>query len=111
MLDSEFAAYVAIDWADRKHYWQLADAEGKQCQRGDLLHKPEEIDTWVAGLLTRFPDGSLAVCLEQSRGALIYQLAKYGRLVLYPVHPTMMNKFRQAFFPSGAKGDPGDADL
>lgn len=110
MSQSEFAAYVAIDWADKKHFWQLAQAEGQPCEHGELLHTPEAIDTWVAGLLARFP-GSVAVCLEQSRGALVFQLSKFPQLVIYPVHPNTMGLFRQAFFPSGPKGDPSDAGL
>jgi transposase len=108
---SEFSAYVAIDWADQQHYWRLADAEGTHRDQGLLRNTPEAIDTWVAGLLARFSDGSLAVCLEQSRGGLVFQLGKYSRLVLFPVHPAMIASFRQAFFPSGAKGDPGDTAL
>lgn len=108
---SEFSAYVAIDWADQHHCWRLADAEGKHRDHGDLRNTPEAIDTWVAGLLLRFPEGSLAMCLEQSRGGLVFQLGKYARLVLFPVHPATIASFRQAFFPSGAKGDPGDTAL
>jgi transposase len=108
---SEFSAYVAIDWADQHHCWRLADAEGKYRDHGDLRNTPEAIDTWVAGLLLRFPEGSLAMCLEQSRGGLVFQLGKYARLVLFPVHPATIASFRQAFFPSGAKGDPGDTAL
>lgn len=111
MLPSEFSAYVAIDWADQKHYWRLADAEGTHCDHGPLRSTPEAVDAWVAGLLVRFPEGSVAVCLEQSRGGLVYQLCKYDRLVLFPVHPATIASFRQAFFPSGAKGDPGDTAL
>ena len=108
---SEFAAYIAIDWADQKHYWRLADAEGTPRDHGELRNTPEAIDTWIAGLLARFPEGWLAVCLEQSRGGLVFQLSKYAQLVLFPVHPATIASFRQAFFPSGAKGDPGDTAL
>src|ERR1043166_1118911 len=111
MSQLEFAAYVAIDWADRKHFWQLSDATTHRRQQGELLHTPEAIDTWVIELLVRFPEGSIAVCLEQSRGALVYQLSKYPRLVIFPVHPATMASFREAFFPSGSKGDPSNADL
>ena len=111
MSPSEFSAYVAIDWADEHHCWALADAQGKHRDHGNLRNTPEAIDTWVAGLLTRFPDHSLAVCLEQSRGGLVFQLGKYARLVLFPVHPATIASFRQAFYPSGAKGDPGDTAL
>ena len=111
MSQLEFAAYVAIDWADKKHFWQLTQAEGQPGEHGELLHTPEAVDSWAAGLLIRFPEGSVAVCLEQSRGALVFQLSKYPRLVLYPVHPNTMGLFRQSFFPSGCKGDPSDAGL
>jgi len=111
MSQSEFAAYVAIDWADRKHYWQLTDSGHQHREHGALLNTPESVDIWATGLLARFPSGSIAVCLEQSRGPLAYQLGKYERLVLFPVHPATMASFRQAFFPSGSKGDPSDAGL
>jgi transposase len=111
MSQPEFSAYVAIDWADQQHCWRLADAEGTHRDHGDLRNTPETIDTWVAGLLARFPEGSVAMCLEQSRGGLVYQLSKYARLVLFPVHPATIASFRQAFYPSGAKGDPGDTAL
>jgi hypothetical protein len=111
MPQPEFSAYVAIDWADRQHYWCLADAEGTHRDQGQLRNTPEAIDTWVAGLLARFPEASVAVCLEQSRGGLVYQLSKYARLVLFPVHPATIASFRQAFYPSGAKGNPGDTAL
>jgi transposase len=111
MSQSEFVAYVAIDWADKKHYWQLAISEVSPREQGQLLNTPEAIDTWAAGLQARFPGGLIAVCLEQSRGSLVYQLSKYAQLVLFPVHPATIASFRQAFFPSGAKGDPGDTAL
>src|SRR5579883_717150 len=111
MSQSEFAVYVAIDWADKKHYWQLATSETAPREQGQLLHTPEAIDVWASALQARFPEGLLAVCLEQSRGSLVYQLSKYERLVLFPVHPATIASFRQAFFPSGSKGDPGDTRL
>ncbi len=51
------------------------------------------------------------VCLEQSKGALIYQLMEYDFFVLYPVNPKTLASFRDAFRPSGAKGDVSDSDL
>lgn len=111
MPQPEFSAYVAIDWADRHHCWRLADAEGSHRDQGELRNTPEAIDTWVAGLLARFPEGSVAVCLEQSRGGLVFQLGKYAQLVLFPIHPATIASFRQAFYPSGAKDDPGDTAL
>jgi transposase len=111
MSEPEFSAYVAIDWAEHKHYWHMAVAADGRREHGQLDNTPAAIDLWAAGWKLRFPQGLLAVCLEQSRGPLAYQLAKYAHLVLYPVHPATMAAYRQAFFPSGSKGDPADAAL
>jgi Transposase len=74
-------------------------------------HLPEAIDHWAKGLAARFPGRKIAVCLEQSKGRLIYALLTYDCLVLYPINPRMLAKFREALAPSGKKDDPADAQL
>nr|ART35747.1 B75 [uncultured bacterium] len=106
----EFGAYVGIDWADQTHVISLR-AGNSQVERCELPHKPEHISKWVSGLQQRFPGQRIAVALEQSRGALIYALMSYDCLVLYPVNPKAVAKYREAFYVSGAKDDPTDADL
>jgi transposase len=66
---------------------------------------------WVTALRTRFPEGKIAVALEQSRGAVIYALMDYDFLLLYPIPPKTLARYREAFALSGAKSDPGDAGL
>ena len=51
----------------------------------------------------------MAVCLEQSRGPLLFALLKYDCLVLYPVHPATLADYRKAFTPGRAIDDPTDA--
>jgi len=109
--EPDWAAFVAIDWGDEKHYWKLWDAHSQQSQEGELQNTPEALDTWAAELNARFGGRPLAVCLEQSRGAVVYQLSKYAYFVIYPVHPTTAARFREAFYPSGAKSDPEDTDV
>src|SRR6266536_3236630 len=109
--EPEFAAFVAIDWADKRHVWALQSATGNKRESGELEQTPEAIEVWASGLAARFGGRPIAVCLEQSRGALLYTLTKYQHLIIYPVHPTMLSKFREAMYPSGAKDDPKDADL
>ena len=43
--EPEWAAFLAIDWADRKHHWKLACDDSKQTQQGEVNHTPEAIDT------------------------------------------------------------------
>ena len=106
--EPEWAAYVAIDWADQKHYWKLVPAGSQQQEQGELQNTPEAVEAWAAGLQQRFGGRPIAVCLEQARGALVYMLAKYPHLVLFPVHPTTAARYRETFCTSGAKDDPND---
>lgn len=108
--ETEFAAHVGIDWADRKHFWSMRTADGKT-QRGELDNTPEAVQTWTTELRQRFGGRPIAIGLEQARGALIAMLCKYAHLVLFPIHPNTLTNYRKAFSPSGAKSDPRDADL
>lgn len=106
-----FAAFVALDWADQKHVWALEAADSEGVEQGEIGATPEAVEAWAAGLAQRFGGRPVAVALEQSRGALLFMLTKYEHLVLYPVHGTSLARYREAFYPSGAKGDPADAAL
>src|SRR5499425_2751373 len=109
--EPQFAAFVSIDWADKKHVWclQAAGMEKREC--GELEHTPEAVEAWVGQLCQRFSNRPIAVALEQSRGALVFMLSKYEPLHLFPVPSTMAAAMRKALYPSGAKDDPRDADL
>lgn len=109
--EPEFAAFLAIDWADQKHAWSLQVAGMTQRERGEVEHSPEAVEAWVTQLGQRFGGGPIAVAVEQSRGPLVFMLSKYEGLHIYPVPPTMSANLRKAFYSSGAKDDPLDADV
>jgi transposase len=106
----QFAAVVAIDWSDAKHDRCLVDIATGKKESSILKHTPEALEAWATAWRTRFAGQPIAVCLEPSRGPLIYALLKYDFLVLYPLNPTTLAKSRDAFSPSRAKDDPRDAD-
>ena len=107
----EFGAYIGLDWADRTHVLSLRSPDSNKVERYKLDHTPEVLAEWVSGLQQRFPGQRVAVALEQARGAVVYALMGYDFLVLYPVNPKTLAKYREAFSPGGAKDDPTDADL
>src|SRR5215470_12037117 len=76
-----------------------------------LEHSPEAINTWVQTLRTRFHGQPVAVCLELNKGPIVSALRNYDCLVLFPVNPLTVAKYREAFTPSRAKDDPTDAEL
>lgn len=106
--EPEWAAFVAIDWADRKNFWRLLPAGSARQESGELDNTPEAVEVWAASLQQRFGGRPIALCLEQSRGRLVYMLTKYPHLVLFPVHPTTAARYRKTFCPSGASDDPSD---
>jgi len=108
---AEVVAWAGLDWADQRHEVRLQAVGSEQIESYTVEQKPEALHAWVAELQARFPQGRIALALEQSRGAVIYALMNYTFLCLYPVPPKGLARYRQAFFSSGAKSDASDADL
>ena len=107
----DFAAVVGLDWADAKHDVCLQATGTKHREFLVLEHRPEAIDAWVQTLRTRFHGQPIAVCLELNKGPIVSALRTYDFLVLFPVNPLTLAKYREAFPPSRAKDDPTDAEL
>jgi transposase len=106
-----FAAFVGIDWADAKHDGCLQTAGSTKRECFQLEHTPEAIDAWVTTLRTRFNGQPVAICLELNKGPIVSALRKYDFLVLFPLNPLTLARYREAFTPSRAKDDPTDAAL
>ena len=109
----EVAAYIGMDWADQKHDVILRSAaEPAKVEHSQIAHEPGALMDWLGALQQRFgAKGKILISLEQSRGALIYHLMGYEFLELYPINPSQLSSFREAFNPSGAKDDRPDAEL
>jgi transposase len=108
--NSEFTAYVGIDWADKKHDACIQAAKDNQRELVVIPHQVKSIDEWVQSLHQRF-GGPIAVAVELTKGPIVTALQKYDFLVLFPINPSTLAKYRQAFSPSRAKDDPTDAEL
>jgi transposase len=107
----EIKAWIGIDWADQKHDVSVFDVSTGKATREELKQTPEALQEWIAQLRGRYEGGHVAVVLEQGRGALVHALLGYEFLVLYIVNPKALSSYREAFYGSGAKSDPVDAEL
>lgn len=107
---SQFTAVIGIDWADKKHdvCVQAIGSDVREFSR--ISHKVEKIHEW-AQLMVERHGGQMAVAVELSKGPIVSALQKYNFFVIYPINPTTLAKYREAFNPSGAKDDPTDAEL
>lgn len=109
--DINFAAIIGIDWASEKHDICCYDcATGKQSSM-IITHTPEILAEWIAELRRSYNNQPVAICLEQSRGALVHALLGHDFIYLYPINPETQANYRKAFSPSRAKNDPTDAEL
>src|SRR6266446_8589483 len=108
---AQFAALIGIDWASQRHALCLYDCATAKRESSILEHTPEGIAQWARGLQERFKGKKIALCLEQTKGPLIYALLEYPFFVLYPINPATAARYRQAFKTSRAKDDPSDAQV
>jgi transposase len=107
----EITAWVGLDWADQQHAYALRMKDSDEIERGTIEQTPEQLQAWVNQLRKRSGGGWVAVAVEQSRGGLLYALMDYEFLLIYPINPKGLANYRKAFYPSGGKDDPKDADL
>lgn len=109
-LNDQYSAFVGLDWADAKHDYCIQSLDGSIKSIGVIQHDPAEIERWVTELHERF-GGKLAFALELSSGPIVYALQKYEFIDIFPIAPSTLAKYREAFKPSRAKDDPTDAEL
>src|ERR1700722_3178068 len=110
LSNQQFAAYVGIDWADTKHDICLQAAGDIRRESDCIPHQVARIDEWAKTLHRRF-GGPIAVAVELAKGPIVAALQKYDFFTLFPINPSTLAKYREAFKPSRAKDDPTDAEL
>lgn len=57
---AEFAAFVGLDWADKKHDCCLVDAATGKKEFCLIKHTPHAIQEWATSLLKRFGGRTVA---------------------------------------------------
>ncbi len=107
---SQYSAYIGLDWADTKHDVCVQSAKSGEREFSVVKHNPVALDEWVKDLRKRF-GGMIAVAVELSKGPIVSVLQRYDFVVIFPINPSTLAKYREAFQPSGAKDDPTDAEL
>lgn len=107
----ELAAYIGLDWADEKHAVCLRVAATNEIRSFSVEQKPEKLHEWLTSLRLEFGGQRVGLAVEKSRGGLIYALMGYEFLILYPINPKTLAKYRESVCVSGAKDDPSDAAL
>lgn len=107
-FNRQISLFVGIDWADQKHDCHVIGRRG-DAHTMQIQQSPEAIDQWVAEMTELAAGGKIAIMLEQSKGALVNALMFRENILLYPINPKQLAKYRESYSASGGKDDPTDA--
>ncbi len=109
MKHDNYAALVALDWADKTHAFARQSVGAERIEQGSIEATPEALHAWLTALGKTHGGQPVALAVEAGRNCLLHALLEYPWLTIYPVHPATSARFRTAFTPSGAKDDGPDA--
>ena len=102
--------FVGIDWAAEEHAACVLDATGKKTVAFTIAHTREGFDKLVAKLSSLGTPAETLVAIERPDGRLVDRLLEAGFAVV-PVAGRAIKAWRESEVASGAKSDPGDAEV
>ncbi len=108
--EREATRFVGIDWAAEEHEACVLDATGKKTTAFTIAHTKEGFDKAVAKLASLGAPAGTLVAIERPDGRLVDRLLEAGHPVV-PVSGKAIKAWREAEVASGAKSDPGDAEV
>jgi transposase len=103
---------VGVDWASTKHDVSLADGSGSVRARAVFQHSGEGLAAMAAWIVKQSgaPPEDIHVAIEMPHGPVVECLLERG-MHLYSINPKQVDRFRDRYFPSGAKDDRRDSDI
>jgi transposase len=102
--------FCGIDWASERHAVCVLDDAGTTISAFEVTHSADGLEQLVVRLRRLGDPAELPVAIERPDGRLVDRLLEAGHPVV-PVQPGAIKAWRDAEVLSGAKSDPGDAQV
>jgi transposase len=102
--------FTGIDWAADEHAVCVIDAAGRVADRFTIGHTADGFERLIRRLARHGHPADLPIAIERPDGRLVDRLLDAGHPVV-PVKTTAIKAWREAEVGSGAKSDPGDAQV
>src|SRR6266704_2078945 len=102
--------FVGIDWASEDHVVCIVDDAGRTQTTFSITHSKEGFRRLVARLAALGEPNRVPVAVERPDGRLGDRVLEAGHPVV-PVSPNAIKAWREGEVVSGAKSDPGDAEV
>lgn len=106
----EVSWFVGIDWASEEHAVCVLDGAGRKEMSFSIAHSRDGFEKLAKKLASLGPAGEVPVAIERPDGRLVDALLEAGHPVV-PVSPNAIKAWRESEVLSGAKDDPGDAEV
>jgi len=106
----EPAAFVGVDWASEEHAVCVLGTDGRPKTAFSIEHSKEGLAKLIHRLAGVGSAGRLPVAIERPDGRLVDALLEAGHPVV-AVSPNAIKAWRESEVVSGAKDDPGDAEV
>ena len=103
------AAMIGLDWSKEHHDIALQVTGSTTVEHHRFAHDPAVVADWLRTLHERFDGHPVGIALETSKGAIVHALMEATHVVLFPINPRSLHRFRETFSPNGAKDDAPDA--
>jgi len=101
---------VGIDWAAEEHAVCVVDSGGAEVAAFMIAHTKDGFAKLVTRLVSLGVPGEMPVAIERPDGRLVDRLLEAGHRVV-PVSGRAIKAWRESEVASGAKSDPGDAEV
>ncbi|MDP6942811.1 MAG: IS110 family transposase, partial [Myxococcota bacterium] len=105
MRTRDGAHWAGVDWGQRVHDVCMLDAHGEVLAERRFDNSSKGLGE-LSALLAGFTD--VQVAIETPRGPVVEALLDRG-LAVFAINPKQLDRFRDRFYPSGAKDDRRDA--
>jgi transposase len=102
--------FVGIDWGSETHHVCVLNLEAQIVEERKVQHTATAIAEfldWLSSLAPDFP-ASMAIAIEVPHGTLVEELLE-RRFCVFSINPKQLDRFRDRYFPAGAKDDGRDA--
>jgi len=110
VADLSPARLIGVDWAAEEHAVCVLDGNGRKLSSFTIAHSRDGFEKLVKKLAALGAAGESAVAIERPDGRLVDCLLEAGHPVV-PVSPNAIKAWRESEVVSGAKSDPGDAEV
>ncbi len=109
-MTETFQLFVGIDWATEAHQVCALNSHGEVLGERRVMHSGpalSDLVTWLLQLAGGSP-AAIAIAIEVPRGPVVETLLERG-FTVFSLNPKQLDRFRDRYFPAGAKDDRRDA--